>query len=112
VTAGARLDSPATIKETMKAQITVFTLASDDDGGTRAEVFATEKEAVSSLLDCIDFESEGYSKEQLTRWYFFPDELPEQFEDFYELLSSLKSDYDTYNIDEHTLTVDMKEASV
>ena len=46
----------------------------ENDGGTRAEVFATEQEAVSTLLDRIDFESEGYSKEQLMRWYFFPDE--------------------------------------
>jgi hypothetical protein len=91
----------------MKTQITVYSLASDDDYGTKAEVFGTEEEAVSSLLERID--SEDYSKEQLTRFYFFPAELPEEFEDFYELLSSLKSDYDTYNIDEHTLTVDIPE---
>ena len=96
----------------MKAKITVFTLASDDDCGTKAEVFATEEEAVNRLIDNVTFNQEGeaYTREQLIRFYFFPAELPEEFEGFYELLSSLKrSDYDNYNIDEHTLTVDMKE---
>jgi hypothetical protein len=89
----------------MKKTIKVFTLASDDDCGTKADVFATEEEAVSALLDKV--ESDDYTKEQLTRFYFFPAELPEEFEDFYELLSSLKSDYDTNNIDEHTLDVEI-----
>jgi hypothetical protein len=43
----------------------------------------------------------------LKRWYFFPDELPKQYEDWYELLSESKKELNTYNIDEATLEVEV-----
>ena len=90
----------------MKAKITVYTLASDDDCGTKAEVFATEEDAVNNLLDAVGWQDDG--RKEMRRLYFHPDELPEDCEDWYDLIREVKSDNDTYNIDEHTLTVELE----
>jgi len=88
----------------LKVTITVFSLASDDDSGTRAEVFATEREAVNALLDqlrCSEQEREG-----MIAAYFA------QTDDFYEKLDQWKSDLDTYSIDQHTLEIEINPSNI
>jgi hypothetical protein len=83
----------------MKKTITVFSLASDDDGGTSARVFATEKEAVAALLDALALDHN--SRHRLMQEYSDPEG------DFYGRLDDYKSAYDTYSIDQHTLEVEV-----
>ena len=80
----------------MSLKFTVYTLASDDDNGTQAQVFTSERATVIALLDHL--EVRGEAREQLIKAYFNPhDSGP----DFYDMLQEHKSDLDTYNIDEH-----------
>jgi hypothetical protein len=87
----------------MTVNITVYTLASDDDYGTKAEVFTKEREAVRALLVRLKYigEAPDGTVPKLIATYFDPDG------DFYEDIAEYKSDYDTYSIDEHTLEIEV-----
>lgn len=85
----------------MKVKVTVYTLASDDDYGTRAEVFATERAAVEALLEQLKYTPTDEERQELIDAYFDPDG------DFYEDISEWKSNYDTYSVDVHQLEVEV-----
>jgi hypothetical protein len=87
----------------MKHTVTVYTLASDDDYGTKAEVFADEREAVRTLVIRLKYIAEGGDGivEKLIETYFDPDG------DFYEDIAEYKTDYDTYSVDSHTLEIEV-----
>jgi len=84
----------------MKIKTTVYTLASDDEMGTSAEVFASQREAVERLVRylLVDYDEETIA--DLIAAYFDNDR------DFYAEIAEFKSDYDTYSIDQQTLIVD------
>jgi hypothetical protein len=86
----------------MKIKTTVYTLASDDDSGTSAEVFTTEREAVERLVGGLKyiFDADEETVADLIAAYFDNDR------DFYAEIAEFKSDYDTYSIDQQTLIVD------
>jgi hypothetical protein len=89
----------------MKRIITVYSLASDDDYGTKAEVFADEQEAVDLLvrrLKYIDEAPEG-TIEKLVASYF----APGGEDDFYEDIQEWKGPYDTYSVASHALEVEL-----
>jgi hypothetical protein len=88
-------------------KITVYTVACDDDYGTRAMVFTNERAAVNALLDelAVDVTFIGNERQELIDEYFDPDG------DFYEAIAPYKSDMDTYSIDEHTLEIDVEEVN-
>jgi len=96
----------------MKIKIRVYSLSSDDDHGTNTALFSDEDKAVAALLDKLEIsttaqtEFQEYTKDQLKRFYFFPQELPETYEDFFELLNEIKDPADSYNIDEHLVEVE------
>jgi len=96
----------------MKITIRVYSLSSDDDNGTNTSLFANKEEAVNALLDKLEIsttvqtEFKEYTRDELKRFYFFADELPETYEDFYELLNEIKDPADNYNIDEHIVEVE------
>jgi hypothetical protein len=85
----------------MKKTITVFTLASDDDTGTKAEVFTNERLAVLALLDKLKGDPNDEERKELLAAYFDPDG------DFYEDICAFKSDYDTFSVDEHSLEIEI-----
>jgi hypothetical protein len=96
----------------MKIQIRVYSLSSDDDHGTNTALFSDEDKAVAALLDKLEIsttvqtEFKEYTQDQLKPFYFFPQELPETYEDFFELLNEIKDPADSYNIDEHLVEVE------
>lgn len=96
----------------MKATIEVWSLAADDDSGTRAEVFTTALEAVSALLDWLDLKASSdpgsldHVRQKLIDEFFDPDG------DFYESIREYKSDLDTYSIDSHKVAVELPPTSL
>ena len=86
----------------MKVKTTVYTLASDDDSGTSAQVFSNERQAVERLVRGLKYidDADEETIADLIAAYF------DQERDFYEAIDQFKSDYDTYSIDEQTLEVD------
>jgi hypothetical protein len=96
----------------MKIMIGVYSLSSDDDHGTNTLLFSNEEKAVAALLDKLEIsttvqtEFEEYTRDQLKRFYFFPNELPKTYNDFFELLNEIKDPADSYNIDEHLVEVE------
>lgn len=96
----------------MKPTIKVFSLSSDDEDGTNTSLFAFEEKAVDALLDKLEIsttvqtEFKEYTRDDLKRFYFFPDALPDSYEDFYELLNEIKDPADNYNIAEHLVQVE------
>jgi hypothetical protein len=103
---------PISTQSAMKITIRAYSLSSDDENGTNTALFANEEEAVNALLDKLEIsttvltEFKEYTRDELKRFYFFPDELPKTYEDFYELLNQIKDPADNYNIDEHVLEVE------
>lgn len=87
----------------MTTPIRVYSLASDDDSGTRAQVFTTELAAVSALLDHLEIA--GPVRDELLEIYFSPDIHPDK--DFYDWLRPHKSDLDVYSIDSHDLAIEL-----
>jgi hypothetical protein len=88
----------------MKTKIKVYTLVSDDDTGTKAEVFTTERAAVESLIDQLKYTPTDEERQELIDAYFDPER------DFYENICEFKSDYDTFSIDEQTIEIDLLDA--
>jgi hypothetical protein len=88
----------------MKTKIKVYTLASDDDTGTKAEVFTTERAAVESLIDRLKYTPTDEERQELIDAYFDPER------GFYEDICEFKSDYDTFSIDEQTIEIDLLDA--
>ena len=96
----------------MKIMIRVYSLSSDDDHGTNTLLFPNEEKAVAALLDKLEIsttvqtEFGEYTRDRLKRFYFFPDELPKTYNDFFELLNEIKDPADSYNIDKHLVEVE------
>jgi hypothetical protein len=86
----------------MKIKTTIYILASDDDSGTSAEVFTTEREAVERLVHGLKYivDADEETIADLIAAYFDNDR------DFYQAIGQFKSDYDTYSIEWQTLEVD------
>jgi hypothetical protein len=88
----------------MKTKIKIYMLASDDDTGTKAEVFTTERAAVASLVDQLKYTPTDEERQELIDAYFDPER------DFYEDIWEFTSDYDTFSIDEQTIEIDLLDA--
>jgi hypothetical protein len=100
------------LEKTMKIQVRVYSVSSDDDHGTNTALFSDEDKAVDALLNKLEIsttvqtEFKEYTRDQLKRFYFFPQELPATYEDFFELLNEIKDPANSYNIDEHLVEVE------
>jgi hypothetical protein len=96
----------------MKLKIRLYALSSDDDEGTNSALFAEEYQAVDALLDklgastTVQTQFEEYTRDQLKHFYFSPENLPESYEDFFELINEIKDPADNYNIGEHIVEVE------
>jgi ABC-type glycerol-3-phosphate transport system substrate-binding protein len=104
--------APPVSTKPMKIRIRVYSLSSDDDHGTNTLLFSNEEKAVAALLDKLEIsttvqtEFGEYTRDRLKRFYFFPDELPKTYNDFFELLNEIKDPADSYNIDKHLVEVE------
>jgi hypothetical protein len=92
----------------MKHKITVFTLASDTDYGTQANVFATKREAYLALIDHPSLKLEPEEKAELLRALEGDyAERDDEETDFYAILDRFKSAMDTFSVDKHTLEIEI-----
>jgi hypothetical protein len=86
----------------MKIKTTIYTLVSDDDSGTSAEVFTDERKAVERLVHGLKYivDADEETIADLITAYFDNDR------DFCTTIAQFKSDFDTYSIDEQTIELD------
>jgi hypothetical protein len=96
----------------MKFSIRIYSLSSDDDHGTNASLFSNEEKALDALLDKLELsttvqtEFKEYTRDELKRFYFSPDELPESYDDFFEFLNEIKDPVNNYSIAEYLVEVE------
>lgn len=77
-------------------KITVFTLATDDDNGTTARVFASEAERVTALLQWVGSDHTTWQESELAG-------------DLHEYVQSLSDHMDTFSTDEHQVEIDIAD---
>lgn len=93
----------------MKVKVTVWTLASDDDNGTQAAVFLTEREAEIAMIEAVwegdaNKSNREYAIRLLnSRTEVDLDELAEWKED------AIAGTLNTYSIDSHELEIEIPE---
>jgi len=77
-------------------KITVYTLATDDDGGTGCHVFTTENQRDDALLNWAGTSRDDWQKSDLA-------------DDLHEYVQSFADYLDTFSADQHELILDSAE---